>query len=67
MSLHQDQGAILPIQTPEAPVLVNTMYILQDVNEHNGGTLLIPGSHPSSPKPAVAVKSASCLLPLILK
>ena len=45
MSMHQDQGAILPIQTPEAPVLVNTMYMLQDVNAHNGDTLLIPGSH----------------------
>ena len=29
----------------EAPFLVNTIYILQDVNEHNGGTLIIPGSH----------------------
>ena len=44
-SLHQDQGAILPLQTPQSPVLVNTMYILQDVNETNGGTLLIPSSH----------------------
>jgi len=44
-SLHQDQGAILPLQTPQSPVLVNTMYILQDVNEKNGGTLLIPSSH----------------------
>ena len=45
MSMHQDQGAILPLQTPQSPVLVNTMYLLQDVNEQNGGTLLIPGSH----------------------
>lgn len=43
--LHQDQSFIAPYQTPEAPVLVNTVYILQDVNEENGGTLLIPGSH----------------------
>lgn len=43
--LHQDQGMIHPFQTPAAPVLVNTMYILQDVDEVNGGTLIIPGSH----------------------
>ncbi len=43
--LHQDQGSIHPWQTPEAPVLVNTMYIMQDVDEVNGGTLIIPGSH----------------------
>jgi hypothetical protein len=45
MSSHQDQGAIHPLQTPDFPVLVNTMYMLVDVNEKNGGTLLIPGSH----------------------
>ena len=28
-----------------SPGLVNTMYIPQDVNEENGGTLIIPGSH----------------------
>ena len=43
--LHIDQGPLLPFQTREAPVLANTMYIPQDVNEENGGTLLIPGSH----------------------
>ena len=43
--LHQDQSFIAPYQTDDAPVLVNTVYILQDVNEENGGTLLIPGSH----------------------
>jgi ectoine hydroxylase-related dioxygenase (phytanoyl-CoA dioxygenase family) len=44
-NLHQDSGAIHPIQTPGAPVLVNTVYIMQDVNEVNGGTLVIPTSH----------------------
>ena len=44
-TLHQDSGAIHPIQTPHAPILVNTVYIMQDVNEVNGGTLLIPTSH----------------------
>ena len=43
--LHQDSGAIHPIQTPHAPILVNTVYIMQDVNEVNGGTLVIPTSH----------------------
>merc|ERR1719221_60027 len=43
--MHQDSGAIYPIQTPGSPVLVNTVYIMQDVNEVNGGTLVIPGSH----------------------
>jgi len=44
-ALHIDQAPLLPFQTREAPVLFNTMYIPQDVNEENGGTLLIPGSH----------------------
>ncbi len=43
--LHIDQGPLLPWVTEEAPVLVNTMFIPQDVNEQNGGTLFIPGSH----------------------
>eukprot|EP00413_Alexandrium_margalefii_P010490 CAMPEP_0204544914 /NCGR_PEP_ID=MMETSP0661-20131031/20885_1 /ASSEMBLY_ACC=CAM_ASM_000606 /TAXON_ID=109239 /ORGANISM="Alexandrium margalefi, Strain AMGDE01CS-322" /LENGTH=244 /DNA_ID=CAMNT_0051551697 /DNA_START=1 /DNA_END=733 /DNA_ORIENTATION=- len=29
----------------EAPTLFNTAYILEDTNELNGGTVLIPGSH----------------------
>ncbi len=44
-NLHQDSGAVHPIQTPKAPILVNTVYIMQDVNEVNGGTLVIPTSH----------------------
>ncbi len=43
--LHQDQGFLAPILPAEGPVLVNTIYVLQEVNEINGGTLLIPGSH----------------------
>lgn len=43
--LHIDQGPLMPWITEEAPALVNTMYIPQDVNEVNGGTLIIPGSH----------------------
>ena len=44
-NLHQDSGAIHPIQTPHAPILVNTVYIMQDVSDINGGTLVIPTSH----------------------
>ena len=43
--LHIDQGPLLPWVTEEAPALFNTMYIPQDINEKNGGTLVIPGSH----------------------
>lgn len=44
-SMHMDQTFVAPFHPVEAPVLVNVMYVLQDVNEHNGGTLLVPGSH----------------------
>ena len=43
--LHIDQGPLMPWITEEAPALVNTMFIPQDIHEDNGGTLLIPGSH----------------------
>ncbi len=43
--LHIDQGALLPWIPAEAPMLINTMYILEDIGPHNGGTLIIPGSH----------------------
>lgn len=43
--LHQDQSVMAPYSTSPAPALINTIYILQDVNEVNGGTLVIPGSH----------------------
>ncbi len=43
--LHIDQGPLLPWLTEEAPALLNTMYVPQAVNEENGGTLFIPGSH----------------------
>ena len=43
--LHLDQGPLLPWMTSEAPALVNTMFIPQDVDEVNGGTLIVPGSH----------------------
>ena len=43
--MHQDQSLAAPYHFLEAPILVNTIYILQDVNEENGGTLIVPGSH----------------------
>jgi ectoine hydroxylase-related dioxygenase (phytanoyl-CoA dioxygenase family) len=43
--LHQDQSLVGTYTFFDAPVLVNTVYILQDVDEINGGTLLVPGSH----------------------
>jgi len=42
--LHQDAGQT-KFFTPDVATLMNTMYILEDVNEVNGGTLIIPGSH----------------------
>ena len=43
--MHQDQSLLGSLRVLDAPILVNTVYILQDVNEVNGGTLIIPGSH----------------------
>ncbi|MGB8862428.1 MAG: phytanoyl-CoA dioxygenase family protein [Ilumatobacteraceae bacterium] len=49
--MHQDQTWVAPIHTFDAPILVNTMYVLQDVDEHNGGTLLVPGAHRANGTP----------------
>ena len=43
--MHQDQGLVGAYTFLDAPILVNAIYILQDVDEVNGGTLVIPGSH----------------------
>ncbi len=43
--MHQDQGLAGAYRFLEAPILVNTVYVLQDVDEVNGGTLIVPGSH----------------------
>jgi ectoine hydroxylase-related dioxygenase (phytanoyl-CoA dioxygenase family) len=43
-TLHQDQ-AIAPFQDPRAPFTCNTMFVMDDMGEHNGGTLVVPGSH----------------------
>jgi hypothetical protein len=44
-ALHIDQGALLPWMPIEAPALVNTLYVFEDLSSRNGGTLIIPGSH----------------------
>uniref|UniRef100_A0A7S4PVE6 Fe2OG dioxygenase domain-containing protein n=1 Tax=Alexandrium monilatum TaxID=311494 RepID=A0A7S4PVE6_9DINO len=46
-NLHQDtNGENGPFRAHyEAPTLVNTAYVLEDTNEFNGGTIMIPGSH----------------------
>ncbi len=42
--LHLDQSTA-PFVDPVAPFTVNTMFILDDTTAHNGGTLVVPGSH----------------------
>jgi len=42
--LHLDQ-ATAPFMERAAPFTVNTMFILDDTTAHNGGTLVVPGSH----------------------
>jgi ectoine hydroxylase-related dioxygenase (phytanoyl-CoA dioxygenase family) len=51
--LHRDDS-VYPIPWPHEPVVLNTMWALDDFTEHNGATLIVPGSHRTSPgdKPA---------------
>jgi ectoine hydroxylase-related dioxygenase (phytanoyl-CoA dioxygenase family) len=42
--LHIDQ-ATAPFVDSAAPFTVNTMFLLDDTSAHNGGTLVVPGSH----------------------
>jgi ectoine hydroxylase-related dioxygenase (phytanoyl-CoA dioxygenase family) len=44
MHLHMDQ---ITIQPPIRSIAVgmNLMFFLEDVNEQNGGTLVMPGTH----------------------
>ena len=46
--LHQDQAAS-GWTTPNAPTMLNSMYVLQDVDHMNGGTLFIPGAREHPP------------------
>jgi len=43
--LHQDLNSSGPLQTPEAPLMMSAMFMLDDVGPENGGTLVVPGSH----------------------
>jgi hypothetical protein len=58
--LHQDD-VVYPLPFPHQPVVLNTMWALDDFTEDNGATLVVPGSHgtPASarPDPADAVKA----------
>ena len=53
-AMHQDQSFLAPFQFEDGPALVNTIYVLQDVDDINGGTLIVPGSHRSNGKGAEA-------------
>lgn len=44
-ALHQDLNGSSPFQHPEAPLMLTAMFLLDDVGQENGGTLVIPGSH----------------------
>ena len=46
--LHRDD-AIYPLPEPHPPVVVNTMWPLDEFTESNGATRLIPGSHRWAP------------------
>ncbi|MDA0822533.1 MAG: phytanoyl-CoA dioxygenase family protein [Proteobacteria bacterium] len=44
MALHADQGYVLP-PWPTQPLACNVSWLLDDLNEENGGTRYVPGSH----------------------
>ena len=46
--LHRDD-VVYPIPWPHQQVVLNTMWALDDFTAHNGSTLIVPGSHRSSP------------------
>ena len=62
--LHQDNG-VGGIQTLKTPVSLNTMYIMDDVNHVNGGTLVVPGSHLIIAKYGTSEKVEEALPPAI--
>jgi ectoine hydroxylase-related dioxygenase (phytanoyl-CoA dioxygenase family) len=46
--LHRDD-VVYPLTWPHQQVVLNTMWALDDFTEANGATLIVPGSHRSSP------------------
>lgn len=46
--LHRDD-IVYPLSWPHPQVVLNTMWALDDFTEENGATLIVPGSHTSSP------------------
>ena len=46
--LHRDD-VVYPIPWPHQQVVLNTMWALDDFTDDNGSTLIVPGSHRSSP------------------
>ncbi len=49
--VHVDSTGDLPARLPEDPWLVNSMWMLSDFTEHNGATLIAPGSHTKRARP----------------
>ena len=43
-NLHRDDG-VYPLPRPHPPLVVNTMWALDDFTEDNGATIVVPGSH----------------------
>lgn len=67
--LHRDE-AVYPLPRPHPPVVVNTMWPLDDFTEANGATRLVPGSHlwpgdgapEGSSETVVAEMPAGCMM-----
>jgi ectoine hydroxylase-related dioxygenase (phytanoyl-CoA dioxygenase family) len=47
--LHRDDQ-VYPLGWPHQQVVLNTMWALDDFTEHNGATVIVPGSHRTAPE-----------------